>query len=300
MHEIDTVVSNNRLLPEYVTLMSSDNHAFRYARVLTIAGSDSGGGAGIQADLKTFAALGCYGMSAITALTAQNTTGVRSIHPIPPAMLADQIDAVVEDIGVDAVKIGMLHSPEIAQTVADAIDRHQLTQVVFDPVMVATSGAVLINPEAMAVLVQAVFPRVGVITPNLDEAALLLGRAISTEAEMEEAATELLAKGASAVLLKGGHLVGDTVSDLLMQAGGEKTWMRAQRIPTSNMHGTGCTLSAAIAAHMALGKPLINAVQSARIFVRGALEAGAQIRTGHGSGPLNHGFGPQIMRRVVL
>ena len=280
--------------------MNLDTQPFRYARVLTIAGSDSGGGAGIQADLKTFAALGCYGMTAITALTAQNTTGVRSIYPVPPSMLADQIDAVLEDIGVDAVKIGMLHSPEIVQTVAAAIDKHQLVNVVFDPVMVATSGAVLINPEAKAVLVKEVFPRVTIITPNLDEAALLVGRAITTEAEMEAAAAELLAQGAAAVLLKGGHLAGETVSDLLMQAGGEKIWMRAQRIQTSNMHGTGCTLSSAIAAHMALGKPLVNAVQSARIFVRGALEAGAQIRTGHGSGPLNHGFGPQVMRRVQL
>lgn len=280
--------------------MNLDTQPFRYARVLTIAGSDSGGGAGIQADLKTFAALGCYGMTAITALTAQNTTGVRSIHPVPPSMLADQIDAVVEDIGVDAVKIGMLHSPEIAQTVATAIDKHQLLNVVFDPVMVATSGAVLINQDAMAVLVKEVFPRATIITPNLDEAALLVGKAITTETEMEAAAAELLAQGASAVLLKGGHLQGETVSDLLMQAGGEKAWMRAQRIQTSNTHGTGCTLSSAIAAHMAMGKPLVNAVQSARIFVRGALEAGAQIRTGHGSGPLNHGFGPQVMRRVQL
>lgn len=280
--------------------MNLDTQPFRFARVLTIAGSDSGGGAGIQADLKTFSALGCFGMTAITALTAQNTMGVRCIHPVPPAMLADQIDAVVEDIGVDAVKIGMLHSPEIAQTVAAAIDRHKLTNVVFDPVMVATSGAVLINQDAMAVLVKEVFPRATIITPNLDEAALLVGRAITTEAEMENAAAELIAQGAAAVLLKGGHLQGETVSDLLMQAGGEKTWMRAQRIQTSNTHGTGCTLSSAIAAHMALGKPLVNAVQSARIFVRGALEAGAQIRTGHGSGPLNHGFGPQVMRRVQL
>jgi hydroxymethylpyrimidine/phosphomethylpyrimidine kinase len=280
--------------------MSFDNSLFRYTRVLTIAGSDSGGGAGIQADLKTFAALGCFGMSAITALTAQNTTGVRSIHPVPAAMLADQIDAVVEDIGVDAVKIGMLHSPEIVQTVAQALDRHQLRTVVLDPVMVATSGAVLITDEAKTVLVETLFPRATLITPNLDEASLLTGSAIRTEAEMEAAAQQLLGMGAKAVLLKGGHLQGDTVADLLVQDEVEKTWMRAQRIPTHNLHGTGCTLSAAIAAHMAMGKALVNAVQSARIFVRSALEAGAQMRTGQGSGPLNHGFGPQVMRRVPL
>ncbi len=280
--------------------MSFDNPAFRYTRILTIAGSDSGGGAGIQADLKTFAALGCFGMSAITALTAQNTTGVRAIHPVPATMLADQIDAVVEDIGVDAVKIGMLHSPEIVQTVALALERHQLRTVVLDPVMVATSGAVLITDEAKAVLVETLFPRATLITPNLDEAALLTGSTIRTEADMEAAGQQLLSMGARAVLLKGGHLMGDTVADLLLQEEAEKTWMRAQRIPTHNLHGTGCTLSSAIAAHMAMGKALVNAVQSARIFVRGALEAGAQMRTGQGSGPLNHGFSPQVMRRVPL
>ena len=144
----------------------------QYPRVLTIAGSDSGGGAGIQADLKTMSALGCFGMSAITALTAQNTTGVRAIHAVPPEMLTDQIDAVVEDIGVDAVKIGMLHDPDIVQTVANAIDKHQLRRVVLDPVMVATSGAVLIDNPAIQALVQLLFPRVDIITPNLDEAGL--------------------------------------------------------------------------------------------------------------------------------
>ena len=149
--------------------------AFQYPRLLTIAGSDSGGGAGIQADLKTFSALGCFGMSAITALTAQNTTGVRAIHGVPPDMLASQIDAVLEDIGVDAVKIGMLHSPEIVQAVASAIDRHALPHVVLDPVMVATSGAVLIDSPAIAALVKELFGRVVLVTPNLDEAALLVG-----------------------------------------------------------------------------------------------------------------------------
>lgn len=180
----------------------------RYARVLTIAGSDSGGGAGIQADLKTFSALGCFGMTAITALTAQNTTGVRAIHAVPPKMLQDQIDAVVEDIGVDAVKIGMLHAPDIVQTVASAIDRHRLTQVVLDPVMIATSGAVLIENDALQALVQQLFPRAALITPNLDEAGFLVGHALQTEADMQSAAQALLAQGARAVLLKGGHLRG--------------------------------------------------------------------------------------------
>ena len=271
-----------------------------YFRLLTIAGSDSGGGAGIQADLKTYAALGCYGMSAITALTAQNTCGVRAIHGVPPDMLASQIDAVVEDIGVDGVKIGMLHSPDIVQAVAGAIDRHALPHVVLDPVMVATSGAVLIDSPAIAALVQELFGRAVLITPNLDEASLLVGRMLANEHDMQAAAHELLAKGARAVLLKGGHLAGDAVSDLLLVAGAAPHWMRAPRIATANTHGTGCTLSSAIAAHLALGHSLIDSVEAARAFVRGALAAGANIKTGQGSGPLNHGFAPQVMRLKPL
>lgn len=276
--------------------MTNQAFEFEYPRVLSIAGSDSGGGAGIQADLKTIAALGCYGMTAITALTAQNTTGVRAIHSVPPQMLCDQIDAVVEDIGVDAVKIGMLHAPEIVNTVAEAIDRHGLQHVVLDPVMVATSGAVLIDNPAISALVQQLFGRAAVVTPNLDEASLLVGRTLDSEQAMEAAARELLARGATAVLLKGGHLAGDTVSDLLITHGGSPHWMRAPRIHSANTHGTGCTLSSAIACYLALGDTLVDAVEAARAYVRGALEAGAQVRTGAGSGPLNHSHAPQVMR----
>ena len=276
------------------------DRAFGYPRVLAIAGSDSGGGAGIQADLKTIAALGCYGMTAITALTAQNTVGVRAIHSVPTAMLRDQIDAVVEDIGVDAVKIGMLHLPETVSAVADAIDRHALRRVVLDPVMMSTSGARLIDDEAKAVLVRELFRRATLVTPNLDEAALLVGRPLGSEAEMEAAARQMLAMGAPAVLLKGGHLAGETVSDLLLMRDAEPRWMRAPRIATGNTHGTGCTLSSAIAAHLALGAALPEAVDLARAYVRGALEAGASVRTGAGSGPLNHGHAPQAMRLVPL
>lgn len=280
--------------------MTVDSFKFEYPRVLSIAGSDSGGGAGIQADLKTFSALGCFGMTAITALTAQNTCGVRAIHAVPPQMLRDQIDAVMDDIGADAVKIGMLHSPEIVLTVAEAIDRYALKNVVFDPVMVATSGAVLIDNTALDVLVRELFPRATVITPNLDEAALLVGRALTTSQDMEQAALALLDKGARAVLIKGGHLPGDTVIDLLMMKSGEKFWMQAPRIHSPNTHGTGCTLSSAMAAHLALGASLVAAVQHARVFVREALQAGAQVRTGKGSGPLNHGHAPVAMRLKAL
>jgi len=275
--------------------MTQPFQKFQYPRLLSIAGSDSGGGAGIQADLKTFSALGCFGMTAITALTAQNTTGVRAIHAVPPDMLRDQIDAVLEDIGVDAVKVGMLHSPEIVQAVASAIDRHALPYVVLDPVMVATSGAVLIDSPAITALVRELFGRAVLITPNLDEASLLVGRTLRSEDDMQAAAHELLAKGANAVLIKGGHLAGEVVSDLLQISGAAPHWMRAPRIATANTHGTGCTLSSAIAAYLALGYTLADAVEAARTYVRGALAAGAAVKTGHGGGPLNHAFAPQVM-----
>jgi hydroxymethylpyrimidine/phosphomethylpyrimidine kinase len=274
--------------------------AFRYPRVLSIAGSDSGGGAGIQADLKTFSALGCFGMTAITALTAQNTLGVRSIHAVPLQMLVDQIDAVVEDIGVDAVKIGMLHSAETVRTVAGALQRHGLRKVVLDPVMIATSGAKLIDDQAIEVLVRELFPLAAVVTPNLDEAALLVGRSLASEADMEAGARQLLDMGAQAALVKGGHLPGETVSDLLLARGAQPIWLRGPRIASGNTHGTGCTLSSAIASQLALGADLAEAVIHARDFVRGALEAGAHVRTGAGSGPLNHGYAPQAMRLQPL
>ncbi len=270
-----------------------------YPRVLSIAGSDSGGGAGIQADLKTFSALGCYGMTAITALTAQNTQGVRGIFGVPPEFLAAQIDAVIEDIGVDAVKIGMLHAPEIVRVVVQAIRKHKLQRVVLDPVMVATSGDRLIAEETVAVLVQELFPLATVITPNLDEAELLLGHKISGIAGLEPAAQELLALGAPNVLLKGGHLQGEEVVDLLLQPGREPVRLSSQRISSQNVHGTGCTLSSAIAAQLATGHPLEQAVRLARAYILGAIAAGAEVRTGQGHGPLNHGHAPLAMQLLA-
>ena len=264
----------------------------RYARVLSIAGSDSGGGAGIQADLKTFSALGCYGMTAITALTAQNTLGVSGIHGVPPAFLKAQIQAVVEDIGVDAVKLGMLHAPEVVEVVAWAIDRYKLPNVVLDPVMVATSGDRLIAAETVEVLVRELFPRAALVTPNLDEAALLIGHAIDGVDALDDAAGELLALGAHAVLLKGGHLAGKDVVDLLAEENGERLRLSSERIASRNLHGTGCTLSSAIAAHLALGFGLADAVQRARGYVVAAMAAGADVKIGAGHGPLNHGFAP--------
>ncbi|MDR2852872.1 MAG: bifunctional hydroxymethylpyrimidine kinase/phosphomethylpyrimidine kinase [Burkholderiaceae bacterium] len=292
---------------------------FRYARVLTIAGSDSGGGAGIQADLKTFAALGCYGMSAITALTAQNTCGVHGIRAVPAAFVRAQIDAVVSDLGVDAVKLGMLHSPQIVRGVARAIDAYRLTQVVLDPVMVATSGDRLMSAPAVQTLVRELFPRVLLVTPNLDEAAHLVGHPIESVDAFESAALELLDLGARAVLLKGGHLKGghpgggrsgrgaqardrhrgrDEVVDLLVQRDAAPLRLASPRIASRNLHGTGCTLSAAIAAHLALGAGLPEAVTQARHYVTGAIAAGAPVSAGAGSGPLNHGYAPVPMQRI--
>lgn len=268
----------------------------RYARVLSIAGSDSGGGAGIQADLKTCSALGCYGMTAITAITVQNTLGVTGIHGIPLDTVRGQIDAVVEDIGVDAVKIGMLATPEVVSVVADAIRRHRITNVVLDPVMVATSGDRLIVPETAQALVNELFPLATVITPNLDEAALLLGRNIDGIAALDAAVADLLAMGARAVLLKGGHLSGDLVMDVLGRQGqqaGDYLRLQSQRIVTHNGHGTGCTLSSAIASFLAQGLALEAAVIEARRYILGAIEAGAEVYTGQGHGPLNHGYAPR-------
>ena len=272
----------------------------RYVRVLTIAGSDSGGGAGIQADLKTFAALGCYGMTAITALTAQNTQGVQAIHAVPADFLKAQLQSVLGDIGVDAVKIGMLHTPEVVRTVAWAIDHYGLQRVVLDPVMVATSGDRLIAEETVDVLVRELFPRCTVVTPNLDEASLLIGRPIEGAQALEDAGRSLLALGARAALVKGGHLAGDEVVDLLVQPDAPSLRLASQRIASRNVHGTGCTLSSAIAAHLAQGLPLEAAVQRAREYILRAIAEGAQVQTGRGHGPLNHGHAPVAAHRVAV
>ncbi|MCW5668650.1 MAG: bifunctional hydroxymethylpyrimidine kinase/phosphomethylpyrimidine kinase [Hydrogenophaga sp.] len=273
------------------------HEAQRYTRVLSIAGSDSGGGAGIQADLKTFAALGCYGMTAITALTAQNTLGVSAIHGVPPEMLKAQLSAVLDDIGVDAVKIGMLHAPEIVRTVAWALRHYGVKIVVLDPVMVATSGDRLIAPETVQVLVEELFPLATVVTPNLDEAALLLGRPIADAGELDAAARDLLALGAQAVLLKGGHLPGDEVADLLVSGDGPAQRLASPRIASRNTHGTGCTLSSAVAAYLALGQPLEQAVAKARSYILQAIAMGADVYTGAGHGPLNHSHAPLALHK---
>ena len=258
------------------------------AIAVTIAGSDSGGGAGIQADLKTFSALGVYGASVIAALTAQNTKGVTAVHDVPADFVAAQIDAVFSDLAVGAVKIGMLSQPAVIEAVADGLVRWRQSKVVLDPVMVATSGDRLIAPDAVEVLKRVLIPRALVITPNLPEAgALLDATPARTEAEMRAQGERLLALGARAVLIKGGHGEGAESVDLLV-APGAVTRLAAARIATKNTHGTGCTLSAAIAAGLAKGLDLSAAARAAKDYVSAAIAASQRLTIGSGHGPVHH------------
>jgi hydroxymethylpyrimidine/phosphomethylpyrimidine kinase len=255
-------------------------------RVLVIAGSDSGGGAGIQADIKTITALGAYAATAITALTAQNTLGVHGIMTVPPAFIRQQIEVVLSDIGADVIKIGMLGDVATIGTVCDALeDFAPDVPVVLDPVMVAKGGHALLAVQAVDSLRQRLLPLSAVITPNLPEAEALTGLTIRTEAEMRVAAAALLALGVPAVLLKGGHLEGDTVVDLLATEAGTETFT-APRIDTRHTHGTGCTTASALAAGLAQGLTMRDSVIRARAYVRAAIAAAPGL--GHGHGPLNH------------
>jgi hydroxymethylpyrimidine/phosphomethylpyrimidine kinase len=258
------------------------------AIALTIAGSDSSGGAGIQADLKTFAALGVYGASAITALTAQNTQGVAGIHDVPPDFIVAQIDAVFADLEVGAVKIGMLSQSAAIVAIAQALDRHKAQNIVLDPVMIAASGARLLADDAIATLKKELIPRALLITPNLPEAAALTGASIAkTEADMAAQAQQLLAAGARNVLMKGGHGDGPESVDLLIGPN-LNVRLAAPRHPSRNTHGTGCTLSSAVAAGFAKGLDLTAAVRAAKDYVTAAIAAADKLAIGHGHGPLHH------------
>jgi len=260
-----------------------------YRRVLTIAGSDSGGGAGIQADLKTISANGCYGMSVITALTAQNTVGVSGIHAVPVEFVAAQMEAVLSDIGVDAIKIGMLFSPELIRTVADNLRKFNIRTIVLDPVMVAQSGDKLLQDEAIEALKQYLIPLAHLITPNLPETSVLLGRDIHTAEAIAAAAVELAAMGCGNVLIKGGHLEGSDSDDCLYLGPEQRmVILPGERIATRNNHGTGCTLSSAIASFIARGETIENAVRHAKDYITGAIRAGAEYSIGHGHGPVHH------------
>jgi hydroxymethylpyrimidine/phosphomethylpyrimidine kinase len=258
------------------------------AIALTIAGSDSGGGAGIQADLKTFSALGVYGASVVTALTAQNTLGVQAVHDAPANFVRAQIDSVLSDIGVDAVKIGMLSREETIRAVAEGLRAHPRRPLVLDPVMIATSGDPLLQPSAVEALKAELMPLADCVTPNLQEAAALTGADVAAnEAEMRRQAEALLALGARSVLIKGGHGEGPESVDLLVSADGARR-LAAPRVATRNVHGTGCTLSAAIAAGLAKGQPLEEACAQAKAYVTAAIAASGRLVVGRGHGPAHH------------
>lgn len=300
-----------------------------YTRVLTIAGSDSGGGAGVQADIKTISALGCYAASAITAVTVQNTMGVSDVHPIPADIVEGQIRAVLDDIGADAVKIGMLQSREITQRIAAVLGEYPIRNIVLDPVMVSTSGHRLIEPEAVEALVSCLMPLARVITPNIPEAEILLGgKRLSDQASLSEAAVELSSLTGASVLLKAGHLAPEpdgaesgagcraeyeaecrAESECLSRAKsgadsgamvltdyfydaerGELIELPSQAVQTVNTHGTGCTMSSALAAHLAKGCSLQDAARGAKAYIAGAIADGAAYEIGHGHGPVNHFF----------
>lgn len=261
----------------------------KYPTVLTIAGSDSGGGAGIQADIKAISAMGCYAASAITAITVQNTVGVQAVHPVPLDILAGQIDAVLSDIGADAIKIGMLHSAEVVNLVAEKIEQYGIKNVVLDPVMVSTSGHRLIEETAIDSLKSRLMPLVRVITPNIPEAEILCGKKIASEKEFAEVAKILSLDNTVSVLLKAGHLTGETLVDYFYNAeDGSIALLPSKRVNTRNTHGTGCTLSSAFAAALAKGETLTKAAQTAKQYIQQAIISGAEYQIGKGHGPVNH------------
>jgi hydroxymethylpyrimidine/phosphomethylpyrimidine kinase len=271
--------------------MNSTNQTREYFKVLTIAGSDSGGGAGIQADLKTFAAIGCYGMSVITALTAQNTKGVTAIHPLPPSFAVEQMSAVFTDIGADAVKIGMLYSAELIEAVSEMLNKYRARNIVLDPVMVAQSGDKLLQDDAIQAIKDHLMPVADVVTPNLPEAEVLLGQKIASFEDMQRAARSLAQFGSRSVLIKGGHLEESQSTDLLYLTEEDRfVILEAERVDSRNNHGTGCTLSSAIAAYISRGSQIENAVRKAKTYIQNAIRAGAAYKIGHGHGPVHHFF----------
>lgn len=256
--------------------------------VLTIAGSDPSGGAGIQADLKAFSALGAYGTSVITALTAQNTRGVSGVHPVPPEFIASQLETLLDDVAIDAVKIGMVASREVAETIRDALARRRPRWIVLDPVMVAKSGDMLVDDAGIHAVRDILVPLADLITPNLPEAAVLLGvKAPTSPDTMEALLPGLTSLGAAHVLLKGGHLQGERCPDLLA-GNGSAQWLDGPRIATDNLHGTGCSLSSAIAACLARDDDMASAVGHAKQWLNAALEASSHLSVGHGHGPVHH------------
>lgn len=273
----------------------------RYPITLTIAGFDGSGGAGIQADIKTFSALGCYATSVLTALPVQNTMGVRKIYPIAIEAVADQIESIMDDVFPDAIKIGMVHTPKLVATIAETLQKYKKVPLVFDPVMVATSGHRLIEEETIAAMIELLFPLADLITPNMDEAGILARVKVETLSDMYLAGESILALGCERVLVKGGHLQEDVLHSILFDKEYAPEIFKSKKIKTANTHGSGCTLSSAIVAYLAQGYNISEAVSLAQHYVLAAIEHGADAQLGMGKGPLNHFFNPQkqIKREVI-
>jgi len=269
----------------------------KYIPTLTIAGSDSCGGAGIQADIKTMSALGCYASSAITAITVQNTVGVTAVHAVPPEIVAGQIRAVMDDIKPIAVKIGMVNDAATIEAIANALAEYDIKNLVIDPVMVATSGSRLMQDDAVDIFRNKLLPMATLLTPNVPEAEVLSNMKITDEASMNEAAKRILAKGCNTLLIKGGHLAGKKI-DRLYAADKQVREYEAQDVATRNTHGTGCTLSSAITAHLAIGYTMEEAIAKAKAWLTEALIAGADVEIGSGHGPVNHFHAP--VKTIIL
>lgn len=266
---------------------------YKYPSVLTIAGFDGSGGAGIQADIKTASALGCFSTSVLTALPVQNTQGVRKIYPVPVEAVADQIRAILDDIFPDAIKIGMVHTPQLVETIVSTLAKYKKIPLVFDPVMVATSGHRLIEEETITAITEKLFPMADVITPNMDEAAILADMPVHTVKDLYAAGEKIKKLGCKSILLKGGHQETSTITSLYYDENEQYHSFETLKFNTNNTHGSGCTLSSAIAAYLAQGKTLHEAVSLGQQYVYQAIENGKDVQTGFGNGPLNHFFNPQ-------
>ncbi|AZA46844.1 bifunctional hydroxymethylpyrimidine kinase/phosphomethylpyrimidine kinase [Chryseobacterium carnipullorum] len=266
---------------------------YTYPSVLTIAGFDGSGGAGIQADIKTASALGCFSTSVLTALPVQNTQGVRTIYPIPVEAVADQIEAILDDIFPDAIKIGMVHTPQLVETIVSTLGKYKKIPLVFDPVMVATSGHRLIEEDTISAITEQLFPIADVVTPNMDEAAILAKMKVETVEDLYAAGKEIKKLGCKSILLKGGHQETSTITSLFYDENEKFHSFETVKFNTNNTHGSGCTLSSAIASYLAQGKTLYDAVSLGQDYVYQAIEHGKDVQTGLGNGPLNHFFNPQ-------
>lgn len=273
---------------------------YKYPIVLSIAGSDSGGGAGIQADIKTISSIGCFGTTAITAVTAQNTLGVSGIHSIPIEFVKAQIRAVMDDLKPSAIKIGMVHSKELTIGIAEVLAIYPNVPIIFDPVMVSSSGDRLIEGDTIETLIEHLFPIATLVTPNLEEAGLLAGMEIKTIGDMKEAALRIMQYGCNALLIKGGHLKGPDLLDVYLNKDGNERIFKSIAIDTINTHGTGCSLSSAIASFIALGNPLDISISNSKKYIQQAIEQGKDVQTGKGPGPINHFFDPQKLFKLEM